>query len=236
VKTTLNFYRALASLVVGCLSAWLSSAKSVAQDINPPVYIQPQTVGDLLDGIKNVWQNGVAYDQSGRVTKVSLVGKWCNDANLALVSQLSHLRELTLQGCGPTPEALRLLRNNTNLCALHLACCSHMTNGLLSEAATFAQVQELFLWGAEGTPADYKALGALTNLVHVRITDVLSFGDAELARFTNLPALKNLVIGSRELTESSAALLPQFRVLTNAQLRGWGGTGWSTNWHGAAVP
>jgi len=179
--------------------------------------------------------DAVACDQSGRVIKVSLPTKWCNDANLALVAQLPDLRELILQGCGPTPEALRLLRNHTNLCALHFACCSHLTNGLLSEAATFAQVTELFLWGAEGSPADYKALAALTNLVHVRITDVSSFGDVELARFTNLPALKNLVIGSVKLTERSAALLPQFRALTNAQLRGYG-TSWKTNWHGAAVP
>ena len=235
MNTALNFYRALASLVVGLLSAWVGTAESVAQGSNPPVYTQPQNVGDLLAAIKNSGHDAVACDQSGRVIKVSLPSKWCNDSNLALVAQLPDLRELVLQGCGPTPEALRLLRNHTNLCALHFACCPHLTNGLLSEAATFAQVTELFLWGAEGTPADYKALATLTNLVHVRITDVSSFGDVELARFTNLPALKNLVIGSVKLTERSAALLPQFRALTNAQLRGYG-TGWKTNWHGAAVP
>lgn len=139
----------------------------------------------------------------------------------------------SLQGGGRTnkltAEGIRLLRQNTNLYSISLACFfTNLPAGILSEVATLPHITQVRLVGVEPPAADYAALAAMTNLTDFQIYFGLNFADDELARFTNAPSLKNLIVQSRSLSSNSAALLPQFRSLTNLELESWT---WKTNWH-----
>jgi hypothetical protein len=201
----------------------------------------PVTAPALVNALENNWSDSVQRDSQGHVVTLIVGAKWCNDQNLALVAELHELRQLSLQGRRTntiSANGIRLLHQNTNLCSLSLACFfTNLPAGILTELATLPHITQLRLIGAEPAVAEYAVLATMTNLTDFQIHYGTHFGDAELARFTNAPSLKNLVVDSISLSSNSAALLPRFPVLTNAELRSWTDrTSWKTNWHSGSVP
>jgi hypothetical protein len=236
VKTKLSIRPILWVLMIGYAGTRVCSAQASPQPGAGSPLREPETVAALVDSLARDWSGSVERDEQGHVVKLRLLPPWCNDRNIALVAQMRELRELMLQGGKATVQGLRLLRGNTNLCSLHFACFPVLPSGMLSELASFAQITEVRLYGASTTPSEYASLGNMKNLVDQQIIYARGFGDADLSRLTNSPSLKNLVVPNESLTCNSAALISQFRGLTNAELRGWPErTSWSTNWHSAAV-
>ena len=236
VKTKLSFRPALCALMIGYAGTRICSAQPSPQPGAGSPLGEPETVAALVNSLAREWSGSVERDQQGHIVKLRLLPPWSNDRSIALVAQIKELRELTLQGGKPTVQGLRLLHGNTNLCSLHFACFSDLPSGMLSGVADFPHITQVRLYGASATPSEYASLVSMTNLADLQILYVRGFGDAELSRLTNSPSLKNLIVHGASLTRNSAALLSQFRALTNAELRGWTErTSWLTNWHSAAV-
>ena len=231
MKTKLCVRPALCVLMAAYTAISRGSAQPLQSGAGLPT-VAPVTAAALVDALEHNWSGSVERDSQGYVITLRVGPPWCNDQSLALLVGLNDLRQLSLQG-GRTNklsgEGIRRLRENTNLCSLSLACFfTNLPSGILTELARLPHISQVRLTGVEPAAADYAVLATMTNLTDFQIYYGVYFGDDGLARFTNAPSLKNLIVHSKSLTPNSAALLPQFRSLTNLELQSWT---WKTNWH-----
>src|SRR5262249_52530199 len=148
---------------------------------------------------------------NGNVVFLALRHSNANDRALCLVSTVSSLRELVIQGPGRpeagrwTREGIACLRNLTNLVSLRILCIwpyPALKEGIFHEICNLPQLRSLSLVAAYPERAEYPALTNLQNLAEFRISYATNFGNTELSLLTNMVNLRRLEI-------SYAALSPE---------------------------
>jgi hypothetical protein len=194
----------------------------------------PTNAAALVQALERESSYNVERDAQGRVVMLRLPSDRCCNESVALLRQLPELRNLWLYRSreNVSADGIRLLRQNTNLCSLTFACFfTNLPTGILSEVAALPYVTRVQFVSAEPPAPEYTALAHMTNLTDLQIDYGIYFADGELALFTNAPSLRNLIVRSRALTSNSAALLPRFHSLTNAELMNLTDrTSWKCNW------
>jgi hypothetical protein len=165
-------------------------------------------------------------DSRGNIVSIALRGTNANDRALILVSTLTSVKELTIQGRGMgdecTREGISNLHKMTNLTHLRLLCVSPQPTleaGVFKEVCSLKSLESLILVSAYPERSEYPALANLQNLTELRLSYCTNFGDAELCLLTNLSNLRSLYISSDAVSRDGANVLRSIRQLTNVTIR-----------------
>ncbi len=158
----------------------------------------------------------LGYDDSGRVVVVSLQQDRFTDAEMALVPELSQLKELYLARSQITDNGLQHVKELTNLRLLVLP--SATTDLGLAKLEQLPNLRELMLVDTQVTDSGLKHLSGISSLERLALPQQTT--DAGLAHLTELPNLETLDLSFTGVTDALLEQVARFRKLKDLKLFG----------------
>lgn len=212
----------LLALLVACVLTSCARKPDEKPIAETSLNTSPVSQADPPQVIQQLEERGVVLtkDQTGRVTKADARNAHFTDADIPLLTDLSHLQSLNLDSAPITDAAIATLKSIPSLTELNLRRCAQLTDACAPLIAALPKLERLQL---HFTLLTNDAVQGLADCQQLRLLDLRGckrINDAGVAHLATLTKLVDLKLSNYDITSASLKSLSGLSQLRALSLEG----------------
>lgn len=196
----------------------LSLGRSQVTDATLAHVLQMPQLEELRLGKTSVTPAGLAQLQKLPRLQTLAIGDNMEDAMLAGLPALTNVRVLSLNHMQVTAAGLKSIGEMTNLRQLHISAQAQFDEAALQHFSRLHQLEE---FNTSRVPISSQGLAHLTplrSLQKISISWAPNFGDNDVAILKKFPGLRQLRLGSTQVTDAAIPEIASLSALTELDL------------------